>query len=92
IEIELHIDPDNLTQSIGFSIPLYQQAKSVWREGRDASGAIDVAVIELERQALPEHAVYRAFTPAHLHRPTVPVEIGSSVLVVGFPLGFHDTL
>src|SRR5690606_31016602 len=83
---------DNLAKSTGFSIPLYQQAKSVWREGRDAGGAIDVAVIELEREALPKHAVYRAFTPAHLHRPADPIEIGSSVLVVGFPLGFHDTL
>lgn len=92
IEIELHTDPENLAKSIGFSIPLYRDRQSVWRQGLDAAGAIDVAVIELERDALPDTAVYRAFTPDHLVPPAERVEIGSSVLVVGFPLGFHDTL
>ncbi len=92
IEIELHVDADNLAQSTGFSIPLYRDGKSVWRQGFDTAGEIDVAVIELERDALPETAVYRAFTPRHLHSSDDEVEIGSSLLVVGFPLGFHDTL
>jgi hypothetical protein len=51
-----------------------------------------VAVIEIDRCALPASTVYRAFTPAHLPGPFDPVEVGSSLLVVGFPLGFHDTL
>src|ERR1700757_5205971 len=54
IEIELHVDEANLTQSVGFSVPLYRDAKSVWRQGKDASGEIDVAVIELDRSALPD--------------------------------------
>jgi S1-C subfamily serine protease len=92
IEIELHVDPDNMAKSIGFSIPLYRDGKSLWRQGLDSAGEIDVAAIELERAALPETAVYRAFTPAHLPDPDRQVEVGSSLLVVGFPLGFHDTL
>jgi len=92
IEIELHLDPDNLAQSTGFSIPLYRDGKSIWRTGEDSAGDIDVAVIELERAALPETALYRAFTPKHLADPPDDVEVGSSLLVVGFPLGFHDTL
>jgi S1-C subfamily serine protease len=92
IEIELHVDPDNMAKSIGFSIPLYRDGRSLWRQGLDSAGEIDVAVIELERAALPETAVYRAFTPAHLPDPGNQVEVGSSLLVVGFPLGFHDTL
>jgi hypothetical protein len=51
-----------------------------------------VAVIEIERAALPETAVYRAFTPQHLHGPLDQVAVGTSLLIVGFPLGFHDTL
>ena len=92
IEIELHIDPDNASRSTGFSIPLYRDGKSIWREGLDAGGAIDVAVIEIERPALPETTVYRAFTPRHLQDQLDQVAIGTSLLVVGFPLGFHDTL
>jgi S1-C subfamily serine protease len=92
IEIELHTDADNLAESTGFSIPLYRDGNSVWRQGRDRAGEIDVAAIEIERGALPGTTVYRAFRPAHLPGPKDRVEVGTSLLVVGFPLGFHDTL
>ncbi len=92
IEIELHIDADNMAKSTGFSIPLYRNRKSIWRQGKDATGEIDVAVIEIERNALPKTAVYRAFSPEHLPGELDQVEVGASLLIVGFPLGFHDTL
>jgi len=92
IEIELHVDADNLAHSTGFSIPLYRNRKSIWRQGRDGGSEVDVAVIEIERAALPPAALYSAFTPAHLPTFEDAVEIGASLLVVGFPLGFHDTL
>lgn len=92
IEIELHIDSSNMTQSTGFSIPLYRDGKSLWRQAVDTAGEIDVAVIELEREALPATTVYKAFTPEHLLAASDQIEVGSSLLVVGFPLGFHDTL
>ena len=92
IEIEIHTNAGNLAESTGLSILLYEDGKSVWHDGSDGSGVVDVAVIEIDRAAMPETAVYRAFTPDHLVTPGDPVEIGSSLLVVGFPLGFHDTL
>jgi len=92
IEIELHVDADNLARSTGFSIPLYRHGRSIWRQGTDSAGEIDVAVIEIERDALPKSALYRAFSTQHLPGDTDVVEVGSSLLVVGFPLGFHDTL
>ena len=92
IEIELHADPDNLTQSTGLSIPLYRNGKRFWRQGLDSAGEIDVAVIEIELSALPATTVYRAFTPQHLRGPHEQIEVGTSLLVVGFPLGFHDSL
>jgi len=92
IEIELHTDADNLAESTGFSMLLYRGGGSVWRQGRDSAGEIDVAAIEIDRDALPASAVYRAFTPSHLAGHDDWVEVGTSLLVVGFPLGFHDTL
>lgn len=92
IEIEMHINPDNVAESTGFSMPLYRNGKAVWRQGTDRAGEIDVAVIEINRWALPKRALYRAFTPDHLLGPQGLVEVGTSLLVVGFPLGFHDTL
>ncbi len=92
IEIELHIDPNNMTKSTGFSIPLYRDGKSTWRQGLDTAGDVDVAAIEIDRAALPETTSYYAFTPQHLLGPHEQVEVGSTLQVVGFPLGFHDTL
>ena len=77
IEIELHTDANNLALSRQFSIPLYHKRSSVWRQGLDTSGEIDVAVIEIERDVLAKTAIYHAFTPNHLYEPTDQVEVGS---------------
>lgn len=92
IEIELHVNPENLAETVRFSIPLYRDGKSLWREGLDSAGAIDIVAVALERAALPKYMLYHAFTPEHLFRKLDLVEIGASVLIVGFPLGVYDTL
>jgi hypothetical protein len=58
----------------------------------DSAGEIDVAAIEINRSALPETAVFRSFTPLHLIGSNEAVEIGTAVLILGFPLGFYDQL
>jgi S1-C subfamily serine protease len=92
IEIELHTDADNLALSTGLSMLLYQDGKSVWRQGEDPAGEIDVAVLEVDRKALPESVLLRAFTPEHLQDSFDEIEVGTPLLIVGFPLGFHDML
>ena len=92
IEIELHLDAADLARSTGYSVLLYREGRANWRQGRDAGGEIDVAAIEIDRAALPGTAVLRAFTPAHLQASLDEIEVGTALLIVGFPLGFHDTL
>jgi S1-C subfamily serine protease len=92
LEIELHADPDNITEIKGFSIPLYRDGKPLWRQGVDSGGSVDVVAIEIERPALPETILLSAFTPAHLVTEFEQIEVGTPVLIVGFPLGFHDNL
>ena len=90
IEVDLHLDSLDLTQSVRFSVPLFNGPEALWHQGRDAGGDIDVAVIELERDQLPSSAVLHAFTAEHLTQSFSEVEVGETLLVVGFPLGFHD--
>jgi hypothetical protein len=90
--IELHTDREDLAKTTGFSIPLYRNGVSVWRQGRDGAGGVDVAAIEIDRLALPQTAAFRCFTPRHLLSEDEHVEIGSALLILGFPLGFHDQL
>ena len=92
IEIELHTDPENLAVSTGFSILLYRENTSVWRQGQDSAGSIDVAVIEINQESLPTTAIINAFGPESIPKPEIYPEVGTPLLVIGFPLGFHDTL
>jgi len=92
VEIEIHTDAGNMANSVHYSIPLYAEGRRLWRQGNDSAGDIDVAVLEIDRSRLPDNAVYFAFTPAHIDRALEEVEVGTALLIVGFPLGFHDTL
>lgn len=92
IEIEIHTDAVNLTRSAKLSLWLYENGKSIWRQGSDTGGDIDVAAIEINRNLLPTNAALRFFTETHLQSSLAEVEVGTGLLIVGFPLGFHDTL
>ena len=92
IEIELHIDGGDIARCVDFSIELYLRGMSVWRDARDRGGPIDVAAIEIAQDALPASVALQAFEPGHQVRDARAVEIGSNVLIVGFPLGFQDRL
>lgn len=92
IEIELHTDAQDLTHCAQFSIPLYKDGLSLWVEATDGGGAVDVAVIEIEADRLPETAVYHAFDPSHLDARHEDIVVGDVLTVIGFPLGFHDTV
>lgn len=92
LEIELHTDAVDLTQASVLSVWLYVDGKSMWRQGSDTGGEIDVATIELDRAALPPSVAMHTFTPAHLQSMLDEVEVGSALLVVGYPLGFHDVI
>jgi hypothetical protein len=93
IEIELHTDAANLTQVDRLSMLLYRDGRAMWRQGKDAGrrdrrrGDRDRA-----RRAAGHGIALQAFTPgapaglAGRHRGR------QQLLIVGFPLGFHDTL
>ena len=92
VEIELHTDTSDLTQYATFSIPLYGDGIALWRQAADTAGPVDVAVIEIEASRLPGGAVLQAFDTSHLDPRGEDVAMGDHLMVIGFPLGFHDTV
>ncbi len=92
IEIELHVDETDLTRSTAFSMLLYESGNRVWRQTGNDGEAFDVAALEIDRAALPDPTVLRAFTPEHVQTSFDDVEVGSPLLIVGIPLGMQDTL
>jgi len=91
-EIMLHTDAMDLTRHTFYSIPLYGNGLGLWRQATDSAGAVDVAAIEIDRTRLPASAVLQAFSIDHLDSGSEVVEVGDVLTVVGYPLGFHDTI
>jgi hypothetical protein len=92
IEIGVHTDPDDLTRHTRVSLPLYDNGLARWRAATDSGGEVDVAVIAIEPAQLPPDAVLAAFDETHLEPRGEVVAIGDALGIVGFPLGFHDTM
>ena len=92
IEIELHIGEERLSRSTRYSIPLCQDGFSLWRACSDTAGDVDIAAVEITRNFLPNDVVYQAFSPENLAKQEDSIEVGHSILVVGYPLGFQDNL
>jgi len=74
IEITVHTDTVNLTRTVTLSILLYRDGKADWRQGRDSGGEIDVAVLEIDRSALPASALLYCYGPGNL--PPEPAAVG----------------
>ncbi len=89
IEIETHVDEQDLSKSAVYSLPLYHDGHAAWVQAEDSGGDIDVAALRIDRAMLGDF-VPHAFTPEHLQRRLGEVEVGTPLLIVGFPLGFHD--
>lgn len=92
IEIVIHTDAMDLRQHAVVSVPLYRDGLGQWREATDLGGAIDVATLEIPADRLPVGAALRAFDESHLEARDEEVAIGDALTIVGFPLGFHDTI
>ena len=90
IEIELHTDEHDLSVVTVLSLLLYRDGRAVWHQASDSAGDIDVAAVEIDRSLLGGFSP-PAFTPAQLQDPPGDVEVGTPLLIVGFPLGFHDS-
>lgn len=92
IDIAIHTDSIDLTRVANLSLALYRNGQAVWRQGRDLGGDVDVAAIEIDRASLPPSAFIRCFGPDHLQHSLAELEVGTALQIVGFPLGFYDTL
>jgi hypothetical protein len=92
ITIELHCNRDDMAEAATVSIPLYRGQTRLWRQAVDSAGQVDVALIEVDQTVLSAQAVCCAFTPEHIAVDEQLIEVGAPLLVIGFPLGFHDAL
>lgn len=92
IETTLHASTTDMSDTYLLKLPLYRKGTARWRQGTDSGGEVDVAVLPVDRAELPERVVPHCFTPEHLRPGPEGVAVGSPLVLVGFPLGFYDTV
>ena len=92
LEIEFHTNAQNIAEVKSCSVPLYKDGKALWRQAVDSAGMVDIVAVEIPHGGLPENSFFSAFTPAHLVTDFSQIDVGTPVLIVGFPLGFHDNV
>lgn len=99
IDIEVHVDAANLRATRIVPFLLHAAGSVYWRAAAgDGTGpAPDLAVLPLPAGLLPAGALLRAFGAEHLgpgpgEGDGRHLEIGDALSIVGFPLGFFDTV
>ncbi|MEQ1867435.1 MAG: serine protease [Micropepsaceae bacterium] len=92
VDFALHGERGGQISSTRVSLLLYHNGLSLWRTCSDRAGDVDVAAIEIPPGSLPPNTAYRALSPNNLPTAETPIEVGQSILIVGYPLGFQDVL
>jgi S1-C subfamily serine protease len=92
ISFAVHTSAVDLTRVVAVVLPLYSGGQGLWRQAQDSGGEVDVAVLPLDPAALPAEPAFTAFGPEHLLDSLARVQVGADLLLLGYPLGFQDTL
>jgi hypothetical protein len=92
LRVTLHSDPADLRESSELTIPLYQDGVPLWREHPSLGEQVDVAAVPINDPSVLANHYASAFTPGDVLSRSRPLPLGQEVLLVGFPLGFHDTV
>jgi hypothetical protein len=92
IRLLLHTNAKDLTANETFIVPLYVNGIPQWREHAVFGARVDVAVITITDLTLVSTHFIGAFGPGDILTAEETLPAGQSVLIVGFPLGFVDSL
>lgn len=93
IRLKLHTDQNDVRQNDDYSVRLYNDdGERLWLEHPTGHNEVDVVAIQMNREQVMPRFFIKAFrTEDHIPH-NVDISIGEDVLVVGYPLGFHDAL
>lgn len=89
IRLKLHIDKEDLTKNRVFPVPLYEGDNPKWFVHPEMGKNIDVVALPVE---VPEPFYVKPFKKDRdLIDTRDYVSIGDDLIVIGYPLGIHDS-
>ena len=91
LQVSLHVDIADLKRRRELSIPLHVDGVSQWYQHPTCRDA-DIVAVAINDPTVIRNHVIAPLTPDDLLHQTETLPLGQDVLIVGFPLGFHDKL
>jgi hypothetical protein len=92
LQVSLHSDADDLRVRKELPIPLYLDGVPQWWEHPEYGGKVDVVAVAVNDSRVLSNTFVATFNASDIVGVEEVLPIGQDVLIVGFPLGFHDTL
>jgi hypothetical protein len=92
LQVALHSNASDLRETRELTIPLYLDDAPLWREHPGLGEQVDVVAVPINDPFVVSNHFVDAFTPEDILSQNRPLPLGQEVLLVGFPLGFHDTV
>ena len=87
LRLALHTDANDVRKNGSIDLPLYEGNNRLWRSFDDPG--IDIVALPLDKSAI-HGFIIQAFSSSVLPPSDLQIGIGEDVLVIGYPLGFHD--
>jgi len=90
--LTLHTNPNDIRQNGTLSLRLYDDGEPLWLEHPIGGKEIDVVALSVNGEQVESRFFVRAFSAADHISQDVDISIGEDVLVIGYPMGFHDVM
>lgn len=92
LQVSLHSDATDPRQRADLQIPLYVDGRPQWYEHPQFGAEVDVVAVAINDPHVLRDYCLVSFCERDILNRSEVVPLGQDVLIMGFPLGFHDTL
>ena len=93
LKVVVHSDANDLTRAGEIMLNLFDpQGNALWREHPELGSKVDVVAVPIFDPTVIANWFVDTFSPADLLAENQTLPLGQQVLVIGFPLGFEDTV
>ncbi len=92
LEVSLHCDPMDPQKRANISVALYVNGVPQWYQHQHLGAAVDLVAVPINDPNVLKNHLLVTFCCADIMDSDEEMPLGQGVLILGYPLGFHDTL
>lgn len=92
LQVSLHTDPLDPRKRASLFIPLYRHGVAQWYQHSHLGAGVDLVAVPINDPHVLSNHFLDTFSFQDILDPDDEVPLGQDVLILGYPLGFHDTL